>query len=177
MSKIKNGYLMISREVVSTPIWVSEMPFDYRSAYIDLLFKAHFQAQDLTLRTGRTIHINKGQVFVSIKTLENQWHWSKGKVMRYLKTLNHLGLIQFRGTADGTTITIVNYGLEALGRTANDTADGTTDDTTGGTTDGTTGGPQYNKSKLKTNNKGENKENKERSAQKPPFSPNGKEYQ
>lgn len=177
MSKIKNGYLMISREVVSTPIWVSEMPFDYRSAYIDLLFKAHYQAQDLTLRTGRTIHINKGQVFVSIKTLEKQWNWSKGKVMRYLKTLNHLGLIQFCGTPDGTTITIVNYGLEALGRTANDTTDGTTDGTTGDTTGGTTGGPQYNKSKLKTNNKGENKENKERSAQNPPFSPNGKEYQ
>ena len=108
--KDKQGWIKLHRQIMDNEIWNMPEPFDRRSAWI------HFTSMD---------------------ALAARWHWSRGKVIRYMKLLCKLEMCTCSATADGTTITVINYGFFQTGRTADGTTDNTTGGTTGGTTDGT----------------------------------------
>ena len=136
------GWIKLDRKILNSSLWNEPEPFDKRSAWIDLLLYVSWKDTERVVK-NKVIKIKRGSQFVSDNFLANRWHWSRGKVRRYIKMLENAGMINIKRTADGTCINVVNYSKFQDARTADDTSDDTTHGTTGGTTDGT----QYKKYK------------------------------
>ena len=124
---MNSGYLKIYRKCRENFLYM-EKPFDRWHAFEDLLFMARRFPADVMIK-GKMIHLDVGQLIVGTDKLAERWGWSRGKVTRYVTTLETQGMIAKIGTASGTLITIENYGLYQLARTEDDTADGTADGT------------------------------------------------
>ena len=139
MAKKDNGWIRLSRSILDSEIWRDDEPFDYRSAWIDLILMVNFEDKTFITRHNAIIDIKRGSVFTSIQHLSDRWHWSKGKVRRYITLLKKLGMIEFCGTADGTLLTLVNY------RKYQDVRH--TDGSPDGSPDGSAGGSRLNKVK------------------------------
>lgn len=135
--KEKQGWIKLHRQIMDNDLWNMPEPFDRRSAWIDLLMLMNHEPRAVPLRNGNIIYLEAGQHFTSMDTLAARWHWSRGKVIRYMKLLCKLEMCTCNATADGTTITVIKYSFFQGGRTANGTTDGTSGGTTDGTTDGT----------------------------------------
>ena len=139
------GYISIHRKIWDTTIWKEKEPFDMRSAWIDLILMAN-HADNNVMVNKKVVEIKTGQTLTSYGKLSERWHWSVGKVRRYLDLLKRLEMITLNGTQggtlNGTLITVVNYGVyQGKRHTVGITVD-TTVDTADGITDGITGGTQ-----------------------------------
>ena len=128
----KGSWIKLDRALLDNDLWMSPMPFDLRSAWIDLLLSVNYTPHDFVSK-GRTVHLEPGQMITSETILAERWHWSRGKVRRALKQLSEQGMIQVVGTAYGTTLTVVKWAFYQGSRTSNGTTDGTTDGTADGT--------------------------------------------
>lgn len=137
MAKKDKGWIKLYRQISDSYIWTASEPFDRRSAWIDLLLMANHEERSFLLRNGKNQTVQEGQLFTSTGHLAERWHWSRGRVNRYLALLSEQGMCKVSGTPSGTLLTLINYGNFQHGRTANGTTDGTSDGTTDGTTDGT----------------------------------------
>lgn len=106
----KNKYwVKIYRQIRDSAIWLSDTPFDYRSAWIDLIMEANVKGREIVYK-GQIIKIKRGDVYTSIRKLAERWHWSKDKVTRYLKLLSDLGMIKRNSSVKcATLLTIVKY--------------------------------------------------------------------
>lgn len=104
----KYGYVSIHRQIQEHWLWEA-MPFDIRSAWLDILLSANYHNSRLMIG-GTLIEIPRGTWFVSIQTLATRWGWSRNRVEHFLGELSKDGMIETKGTARGTLITIVNYG-------------------------------------------------------------------
>ena len=133
------GWIMLSRSILDNEIWTSDEPFDRRSAWIDLILMANYEDKTFYTRRGTVVNVPRGSLFTSSQHLADRWHWSRGKVMRYTKSLIFLKMMTSKRTADGQLLTIVNYDKFQTPRTA--------DDTSGGTSGGTSLGTRLNKYK------------------------------
>lgn len=150
------GWISIHRKITECSIWIKNEPFDCRSAWIDLLLMANHKDKRIIVNgKGKTIH--KGQRLTSTYILAERWHWSIGRVRRYLALLEGEGMITTERTTSGTILTIVKYGEYQIQQTTNDTTNSTTDGITVGTTDGITVGTQ---TIMNNNDNNENNENK-----------------
>lgn len=95
------GYILIHRTILDNKdIWDTGEPFSKRDAWIDLL---------LLTQHSQYHGLERGQCGTSLTWLMNRWKWSKKKVHRFLHHLEALGMVTVKGTAKGTTLTIVNY--------------------------------------------------------------------
>lgn len=135
------GWVKVHRQITENIIWESPEPFDRRSAWIDLIMMANHEKREFINHRGKTITLQPGQLLTSTSNLALRWHWSVNKVRRYLRLLNEQGMCTMSGTADGTTLTLVKYGIyQGRGQadgiahdTAHDIADGTADGIAHGT--------------------------------------------
>lgn len=105
-----NGYwIKVYRKIRETAIWATNEPFDYRSAWIDLIMEANVKPNVIVYK-GQTIKIKRGEYYTSIRKLSIRWHWSKDKVNRFLKTLIKLDMVRkHKDVRCATLLTIVNY--------------------------------------------------------------------
>ena len=105
-----NGYwIRIYRKIRETAIWNTNEPFDYRSAWIDLIMEANVKPNTFVYK-GQIIKVKRGEYYTSIRKLSLRWHWSKDKVNRFLKTLIKLDMIRKHNEVRcATLLTIVNY--------------------------------------------------------------------
>lgn len=106
-----NGYwIKVYRKIRESAIWNNNEPFDYRSAWIDLIMEANVKANTFIYR-GQTITVKRGEYYTSIRKLANRWHWSKDKVKRFLKILIKLDMVRIhKDIKCATLLTIVKYG-------------------------------------------------------------------
>ena len=81
MANKKDGYVLIYRSLFENDLWVSNEPFDKRSAWIDLIGMAQFQKRTWLVGND-TITLERGQMYVTLRFLSKRWHWSLGKVQR-----------------------------------------------------------------------------------------------
>lgn len=103
-------WIKIHRKIQETAIWESDEPFDYRSAWIDLLMEANTTNKDIIYQ-GRVIKVRRGDVYTSIRKLAKRWNWSRDKVSRYINLLEKLGMIKRNDSVKcATLLTLVNYG-------------------------------------------------------------------
>lgn len=157
MSKEK-GFIWLYRSICDNYIWKSSDPFDKRSAFIDLILMMNHDDTKINIK-GNSVTICRGQHFTSIKSLAKRWKWSENKVRRFLKGLVSNGMAEVHGRADGTLVTLVNYGFYQDGRRANGRTNGRANGRTGERTDGRTDGRQTSNEEVmnKVMNKGMNK--------------------
>lgn len=133
----KKNWIKLNRAIMDDWIWTkgNDEPFDKRSAWIDLLMLAYAQ-DDTRMHNGEMRTIKRGQVPYSKEWLANRWKWSRGKVNRFLRSLERDNKCTTDSTTHGTIITIEKYAFWQGGRSTDGTTNDTTDDTTDGTTDG-----------------------------------------
>lgn len=104
-----NGFFKIERDFMASEFWLSE-PFTKPQAWIDLIGMANY-SQKTKYYKGAFQNVKRGQIVTSKAALANRWKWSKHKVHAYLLALERAAMITTEGTATGTVLTIVNYGL------------------------------------------------------------------
>lgn len=104
------GWICLHRKLLDCFLWEGGEPFDYRSAWIDLLLLANHKDKDI-LFDGQKTTITRGQYLTSVRKLSERWGWSKDKTLKYLKLLESADMIRRDSNAKRTLITIVNYGV------------------------------------------------------------------
>lgn len=103
-------WVKVHRQIRECGIWDTDEPFDRRSAWLDLIMEAHTKAKEVSWK-GHVISVKRGDVYTSIRKLALRWHWSTGKVTRFLIILEKLGMIKrHKDIKCVTLLTIVNYG-------------------------------------------------------------------
>lgn len=143
----KPGFVAIFRKIQDHWLW-NEKPYHRAMAWIDILLSAQFHDSKVVVG-GQVINVPRGTWFVSIKTLETRWGWSRNKVRTFIRTLERDGMVHAEGTARGMLLTVVKYEDYQSAGTAKGTAKGTTEGTAegiaGGTAEGTSEGTHTNK--------------------------------
>ena len=137
------GFIMTDRGILETWLWEGNTePFDKRSAFQYMQFQANYKDKTIMLKgTKRPFTICKGSFLTSIEKLANTWHWSKGKVKRFLGDLIDTDMIRVDGYTYGTLVTLVNISKTATRRPADGPTDRPTDEPENGSTDRTTDRP------------------------------------
>lgn len=125
-------FFKLARQITRSAIWDDGTPFDKAHAWIDLLMYVNW-ADGERMFNDQLITVKRGSQFTSDQYLANRWHWSRGRVRRYLAILEAANMITVKRTPDGTWVNVVNYSKFQGGRTGNGTGDGTTNGTTNGT--------------------------------------------
>ena len=103
------GYVRIHREIMDHWLW-EDKPYSKGQAWIDLILRAKYKDEKFPYRDN-VIDGKRGTVYISIKSLANEWGWSRDKTTRFLMLLQADGMIVLNATKHNTTITLVNYGL------------------------------------------------------------------
>lgn len=104
------GWIAVYRTVMESWIYDDGEPFDRMHAWLDLLLLANHE--DCKFMSDGELYVAKrGEVHRSIKWLADRWHWSQGKVHRFLANLERDQMITMdaKRRSRRTTITIVNY--------------------------------------------------------------------
>ena len=103
------GWIKIHRKLQSNPIWNNpRMPFDYRSAWIDLLMMANHRDSEVIV-DYESMTVKRGQLLTSTRQLGERWQWSKNRVCKYLKLLESLKMVTKSSTKRWTLLTIEKY--------------------------------------------------------------------
>ena len=147
----KPGFIAVYRKIQDHWLWEDKERF---YAWMDILLSAQFHDSNVLIG-GNIITVPRGSWFVSLKTLETRWSWSRNKTRAFIRTLVSDGMLTTKRTPKGMLLTVVNYEVYQNGGTSKgtskSTAEGTTEGTAEGTSKGTSEGTHTNKG-----NKGNN---------------------
>lgn len=130
------GWIKISRDIVNHWLW-QDKPFSRGQAWIDLLLMAAWKERIFFVR-GIRVEQRRGDVCLSVREMCERWHWSNGKVIRFLNELETAQQITQQKSNVINTISIVNYDKYQMDNTTDETPNQTADETPNGTTNGTT---------------------------------------
>jgi len=124
------GWISLSRSIKDHWLWSCE--FSLGQAWIDLLLNANHSDAKIMIK-GQLLNISRGQQARSEVTLAGAWSWSRGRVRRFLSSLEADHMITVEGGHLTSVITICNYNdFQSNGR-AIDTPNNTAVDTAGDT--------------------------------------------
>lgn len=102
------GYIRLYRGWRDCEVFCDE-PMTEREAWVWLLEKAVWKACVRRNAKGERITLERGQYHTSLRTLAEQWGWSKNKVDRFLARLVEAEMIGTVAGQSGIIITICNY--------------------------------------------------------------------
>lgn len=106
---MSEGWIKIHRKLQNNPIWTnSRMPFDYRSAWIDLLLLANHRDTEVVF-DYEILVVKRGQLITSTRQLAERWKWGKDRVCKYLRLLETQKMITKNSTTKRTLLTVVKY--------------------------------------------------------------------
>ena len=88
----KNGYIKLSRKLVTGEMWAEPRQFSKAEAWIDLLFLAAFETTRVVI-AGFEVHLRRGELVASDGYLTRRWRWSRNKVRLFIKNLQEEGRI------------------------------------------------------------------------------------
>lgn len=87
-------------------------PRDRAGAWDDLIAMAIYEENGKDgMVNGEKIHCEKGQLFISRRSLATLWGWGLGKVDRFTRDLQADHMIDIKRYASGSLITIVAYSV------------------------------------------------------------------
>ena len=112
------------RRLKDSEFWTSE-PFSRPQAWVDLVMLANHRDGFFRVK-GQRVDVGRGQLAWSEISLSARWHWSRGKVRRFLSELSSNKVQQIVQQKNNLTslITIINYEQYQGDGTADGTADG-----------------------------------------------------
>lgn len=122
------GYIKLFRQLMENEIWKDSEPFCRRAAWVDLLMMANHEDHTVW-DSGESIEVGRGEVNRSVKYLADRWHWSRGKVTRFLHDLEMNHMASTKRTGKRTAIVIENYSVWQDARTGKRTQNGHKTDT------------------------------------------------
>lgn len=103
------GWIKIHRKIQDSRVWTCHrQPFDYRSAWIDLLLMANHKDAKIIVDYDE-ISVKRGQLLTSTRQLGERWHWSKDRVCKYLRLIESEKMVSRSATTRYTLLTIENY--------------------------------------------------------------------
>ena len=91
---MQQGWIKLYRKLSQSDFWLSEK-FSRPQAWIDLLLLAN-HAPGYIRKRGIKIIIKRGEIGYSERELAKRWHWSRGKVRRYLCELKSDSKIEIK---------------------------------------------------------------------------------
>ena len=105
--KIQRGHIRLQRGWLDHPMF-GRQPFCKRAAWAWLLEQASWKPRKTSIR-DQVILLRRGQLVASQRYCATAWKWNRGKVQRFLKTLQSAGAIEPTIVCGETVITICNY--------------------------------------------------------------------
>lgn len=137
--KGRPGFISIHRKIQDNWIW--QDPERFR-AWMDILLCAQFADSEVIVN-GVLIKVPRGSWFVSQRTLQTRWGWSRTKVSMFLNMLVSEQMLDVKKTTRGSVLKVLNYDIyqdpsgrkKATDQTTHQATDCTTDQTTDWTTD------------------------------------------
>ncbi|WP_069649662.1 hypothetical protein [Caloranaerobacter ferrireducens] len=106
---MNQGWISLHRKIAEHWIWVSNEPFDKRSAWIDLLLLANHEDKKILLG-NELVEVKRGEHITSEYILAQRWGWSRKKVRNFLQLLAEDGMIEnIKEDKKRTRLRIVNY--------------------------------------------------------------------
>ncbi len=116
-----SGWIKLHRQIQGHWLWLSEKPFDKRSAWIDILLMVNHEDKKILLG-NELIEVKRGSRVTSIRQLCDRWGWSNTKVKNFLNLLEKDGMLVVKSDSKKTTLTVVNYsGYQDWNDAENDT--------------------------------------------------------
>ena len=113
---MNKGWICLHRQIQDCWIWNDE-PYSKGQAWVDMLLSANHDEKKIRIGS-QLVTIQSGQFHTSVLKLARKWQWSEKKVKRFLTLLESDNMIISEGSAHGTTLTIINYGIyQGEGRT------------------------------------------------------------
>ena len=79
-----------------------------RSAWVDLLLLANHRDVEIIF-DYKPMTVKRGQYLTSVRKLSARWSWSKNRVLKFLKLLESLQMIERQSNKQRTLLTIVKY--------------------------------------------------------------------
>lgn len=120
MGKSNKGWISIHRELKDHWLWEKNRVFSQAEAWIDLLISATHD--DQKVKIGLQIYeVKRGDQVRSLKTLSEEWNWSRSKVKRFLELLQKENMVRLKSDTQTTQISICNYDTYQKERNANET--------------------------------------------------------
>jgi len=107
MSKSAGGWIKWYRRAEQNDV-LKDDHFDKYHAFLYLVEKANITPVDIPIG-NQTLHMERGQLFTSVRKLAKIWNWSLGKTHRFLGTLCGTHMIHTNSIMNGTLITIEKY--------------------------------------------------------------------
>lgn len=124
------GYFRLSRKMFDggDDFWTEKRVYSRAEAWIDLLAMASWRPRVQSIK-GVLIPLGRGQLLASLRFLGARWQWSKGKVERFLETLQTCGRVERESDHAaghlGPVLTIINYDVYQGTQGDDGTPDGT----------------------------------------------------
>lgn len=87
-----SGWIKLHRQIQNHWLWLSEKPFDKRSAWIDILLLANHDDNKILLG-NELVTIKRGEHITSEPILADRWGWSRTKVRNFLNLLEKDGML------------------------------------------------------------------------------------
>lgn len=103
------GWVKLHRGIMNNPLWTQEQ-FSRGQAWVDLILMVNHEDKKILFDGGLT-ECKRGERILSIRQLGERWKWSRGKVTRFLDTLQGDGMIVYKTDHKKTTLNIVNYNV------------------------------------------------------------------
>lgn len=102
------GWILLHRKIQECDIWDNDEPYDWRSAWVDLLLLANHKDVE-TIFDYKPLTIKRGQYLTSVRKLSRRWGWGKDKTLKYLRLLESLKMISKDSDSRRTLLTIEKY--------------------------------------------------------------------
>lgn len=124
------GYFRLSRKMFDggDDFWSEKRVYSRAEAWIDLLAMASWRPRGQSIK-GVLVSLERGQLLASLRFLGARWQWSKGKVERFLETLEACGRVERKTDHPaghlGPVLTISNYAVYQGAQADDGTPDGT----------------------------------------------------
>ena len=104
------GWIKLYRQIQESDLWNRNGPFDFRSAWIDLLLSVKFQ-DDKVYHDTKVVQLERGSMLTSERDLAARWGWSQKRVRNFLSLLEQDAMVVVKRNHRGSTLKLVNYGL------------------------------------------------------------------
>ena len=108
----ENLFKRVPLSVFKNPIWLNELPFSKKEAYIDLYslaFDSYENASVVIPIRESFVRIYSGQVAMGLRQMGKRWQWSPKKVNNFLLTLEQLGEINIIARKPVTIIYLIDF--------------------------------------------------------------------
>ncbi len=102
-----SSWIKLHRKIMERDDYFGE-PFDRTHAWIDLLLLAKYKPCYTFVR-GIKVHLEVGQIAISIRDLSKRWKWSRDKVVNFLKHLEEEKMVQPQKSNLTTLLSVVNF--------------------------------------------------------------------